>query len=425
MSKQNHPNPKIANRLIGYSISVFWATATSALMYVIGPEFEHAPGHEAVLPALTGGIVLLATALYHFSFTTVVGAKIRMRATAAGLWWSRGEDLEKQLVLAQANHVQVQQFLATLPQVTEVLKHHLTQTTSATESAAIAILEQLSNIEAEARALSQSLDNSKTRAASLYDNVKIIVEESQQHLQDMHTYQQQRQEQLAHDSQAIESVCERIEELKPLTGLIRDVTKQTNLLALNAAIEAARAGEAGRGFAVVSDEVRNLSCKIEFAAIQIEQSIQDVSKTVQDKLLSITSQNRVEEERVWLATLSSAMSYMSANFQTAVSELDGLSHNTYDRVNMILSAVVQLLGNVQFQDITSQQIGAVHRLLDLSCRYIQEVGQQLNDCNPELKALELQLIIEALRLLQQENSTKQQDLFTRPVTAATNSIEFF
>ncbi|MFH7468120.1 methyl-accepting chemotaxis protein, partial [Pseudomonas syringae group genomosp. 7] len=70
--------------------------------------------------------------------------------------------------------------------------------------------------------------------------------------------------------------------IKPIVGLIHQISSQTNLLALNAAIEAERAGESGRGFAVVADEVRTL-------ALNVSKATDDISRNIDAILQEVSS----------------------------------------------------------------------------------------------------------------------------------------
>ena len=80
----------------------------------------------------------------------------------------------------------------------------------------------------------------------------------------------------------IVSMTEQAQNMRSLSGAIRDIADQTNLLALNAAIEAARAGEHGRGFAVVADEVRTLAEKTQKALSEIDININSLMQMVND-----------------------------------------------------------------------------------------------------------------------------------------------
>lgn len=69
-------------------------------------------------------------------------------------------------------------------------------------------------------------------------------------------------------------------EIKKVSKEKKDISNKTNILSLNANIEAVRAGENGKGFAVVANEVKNLAAQTKDMAEYINNSINNLSITV-------------------------------------------------------------------------------------------------------------------------------------------------
>lgn len=300
--------------------------------------------------------------------------------------------------IARENMGQLQALLASVPHLTDILQAHLGVTNSTTEAAALAILLGLTEVEAEAARLLAIQDAGKVRSASLYGKAQALIDESTQHLKDMEIHRCQRALRVEEEGAAIQSIVTQVAELKASTHAIREVTKMTNLLALNATIEAARAGTAGRGFAVVAAEVRNLSKQIEAAAVQIEKSIGQVADTVNNQFVAMLEQHSNDEAR-WLATLGSTMSRLSGDYQVAVGELDGVTQHTRAAVSSIRNAILDVLGQAQFQDVTRQQIEHVQSGLAMCGQRMTDAQQGMTcDWAAPLDIAPMDGVIETLRV---------------------------
>ncbi len=360
----------VALSLLAFGLTFWFNSAFVAL-------FSNSPGMLRFSTSFgMGFIVLMVVCVYRLAANKVEGAHI-----------------------IEENIKRLKALLASVPHLTDILQAQLTETNSTTETAALAILLRLTEVEAEAARLLVIQDAGKVRAASLYGDAQGLINESAQHLEDMETHRCQRVQRVQEEGAAIQSIVAQVAELKTFTYAIREVTRMTNLLALNAAIEAARAGTAGRGFAVVAAEVRNLSKQIETAAVHIEKSIGQVSDTVNDKFVAMVEQHRNEDETRWLSTLGSTMSRLSGDFQAAVGELDGVTQYTHAAVSSIRNAVIDVLGQAQFQDATRQQIEHVQNGLAMCGQRMTQVEKGLaGDWMAPMDIEPLDSVIETLRV---------------------------
>ncbi|EOT1825333.1 methyl-accepting chemotaxis protein [Vibrio vulnificus] len=169
------------------------------------------------------------------------------------------------------------------------------------------------------------------------DTLAISIEESQEQIQ------------------ALESQSR---EINAVVSAIQSIAEQTNLLALNAAIEAARAGESGRGFAVVADEVRQLSRLTNDSTLQIESTVQALTKGItqtvnkmaesvdQARTTNVDTRHVVEaiegistqitemfDMNTQIATASEEQSMVSAEIDRNITQIAQLAGDTYETVS--------------------------------------------------------------------------------------------
>ncbi|HAS6936276.1 TPA: HAMP domain-containing protein [Vibrio vulnificus] len=161
------------------------------------------------------------------------------------------------------------------------------------------------------------------------------------------------------ESQAqIQALESQSREINAVVSAIQSIAEQTNLLALNAAIEAARAGESGRGFAVVADEVRQLSRLTNDSTLQIESTVQALTKGItqtvnkmaesvdQARTTNVDTHHVVEaiegistqitemfDMNTQIATASEEQSMVSAEIDRNITQIAQLAGDTYEIVS--------------------------------------------------------------------------------------------
>jgi methyl-accepting chemotaxis protein len=137
----------------------------------------------------------------------------------------------------------------------------------------------------EAVAHTQENVETVARAAS---ELSLTIDELSRGTNDVFRLTRNTAEQSESASAELAKLAASVEQILPITDLIRGLAQQTNLLALNATIEAARAGIAGRGFAVVASEVKTLAQASGKATDDIAQKIGAVRETCTSAVATIS-----------------------------------------------------------------------------------------------------------------------------------------
>lgn len=314
----------------------------------------------------------------------------------------------------------LQNDLGYLPLFGEVMAKHIESANHETEKGSLKIMEVLDALYKLSGSLLERLHKNVAEAQSIKEVQAERLFADQQLLQQMSDYIQAKSAQVHTDHERIEEVLEQVKGLTGLTGLIRNIAKQTNLLALNASIEAARAGEAGRGFAVVADEVRTLSQETETATAAIDKAIMAVSDTVAKNLASVLAGDHTHEEMEKVTQVSQSLQAVLQDFSELNNYVELLSHESKEAMTFIHSGIVEALGNMQFQDISRQQLQSVQQLFDELILHFREVSERLAQMPSvpiDLPPLEALLEAHQQRYVMQQQQENHNGVLGRPRTA--------
>jgi len=264
-------------------------------------------------------------------------------------------------------------------EINDLSKSHLEDIISKTEAASVAIITQLNDIKTASDSLKNTVYNLKDESDSITKDSGITLNDNKKIIQSLNQYIHNRLNQIEEDYETILNFQQKVYSMTNFIETIRDIADQTNLLALNASIEAARAGEHGRSFAVVADEVRKLSQKSNKTALEVNEAIKNVVKEIEEGFKNKLKEVKTNEEQHFLKGLEAQL----CKIESSYNHLDKLNKQILNQISegseKIDTKVLELLADIQFQDITRQQIQAVIKTLEEFKVHIGNVTSGVSD----------------------------------------------
>lgn len=407
----------------------------SAGLVALGATLIHATllitlGKEALSDFFSGSWAILMTAITIVASilsSLFLSKKMRNRVDQELQQEARQSLVDHNILLL--NQAFMSNDIKYMQKYADVLLQHIESANRETENGTIKIMGVLHDVYNSSEFLLDKLKDSERNA----DQLKLLQAErltsNQALLDEMSSYASQKADQVSQDNLRIEEVLQQVKGLTGLTGLIRNIAKQTNLLALNASIEAARAGDAGRGFAVVADKIRSLSQETESATAEIDHAIVAVTETVEKNLASVLDGDQTREELEKIEAISTSLKSILTDFTSVSEYLTSLSADSRQAMNAVHNGVMEALGNMQFQDISRQQLESVKLLVSDLVAHFWQLDEFLRASPPvPINTHTLEVLLDGHRsqyVMQQQHDSHSEVLGDKLKQHSTASIELF
>jgi len=260
-----------------------------------------------------------------------------------------------------------------------------------TEGAALDILTRLSEIDRRIQAIIAFVEPSGTDddVTDLMLRSEARMAESRRLLDD---FRASRDCAANETRKSLDEILRMVEGLNRIVGQVRTVSRQTSMLAINAAIEAAQAGEAGKGFRIVAGEVKQLSHISDQAARDIGEGICGLQTAIRASMETMVL-DRLEAEKVGFDHLAGSIGDLTVNFDQLIGHQRDVMAKVHCESERIAGPILQLIGSIQFQDVTRQQLQHVARSMDMIGRHSQGLGRVLRDyqLDHEVPAIETEI----------------------------------
>jgi methyl-accepting chemotaxis protein len=236
----------------------------------------------------------------------------------------------------------------------DILRDQVANVSAETEGAALGILTRLNEVDRLIQDMIAFLSHAGTSdmMADLMDRTEARLAANRRLLDE---FRAGRDEAAVESQERLGEVQGMVAELNRVVGQVRAISRQTNMLAFNAAIEAARAGQFGKGFAVVASEVKQLSRDSDKAALDIQGGILRLQEAISASMETIVHK-RLDAERKGFEIITASMSELSDNLENIITHQRDVLVKIQEASEMIAHPIMALIGSIQFQDITRQEL---------------------------------------------------------------------
>lgn len=238
-----------------------------------------------------------------------------------------------------------------------VMRGQIGSVTAETETAAQAILVDLYAVDKRIREMMAFLDqsNGAEQAVDVLDRAEARTAVN---LRLLSTFREQRVRDADENEHRLKDVKSKVDVLYKTVDLIRADARLAKMLAFNATIEAARAGEAGVGFAVVAAEVRQFSQTSDRAAIEIHAGIAELDQVITHSIQTMFGE-RTESERAGFELITLSTRQIKEDMDRLIGFQRDMLVKVHQESELIAKPIMDLIGAIQFQDVTRQQLDQV------------------------------------------------------------------
>lgn len=220
---------------------------------------------------------------------------------------------------------------------------------------------------------------------------KVIVQEGLATMEQQHETMGRSKEAQEAAGIAVTALTAKSGEIAKIVEIITDIASQTNLLALNAAIEAARAGDAGRGFAVVAEEVRKLAEQSGQAATSIAHMIVEIQEGIENTVNQIELATMMNSEQGQAVDRTGDMFKQiekgALNIDQSVQEVSAIVEEMLASTEQVVGEVEKMLASAQESAASTREISSLVGDQTFSINSIVEMVKELDRTTETLQTM--------------------------------------